>query len=81
MLMRIHPVSSTNKRGSASLIVIVLLIAMAILINANSRALHDLNQNLRRIEEKQLRHSDDSDGTNRTVKPSTNVVVLLRAHE
>jgi hypothetical protein len=79
--MRIHIASSTSKRGSVSLVVIVLLIAMAILLNANSRALRDLNHNLRHIEEKQLRHSGGIDGTNRAVKPSTNVVVLPRANE
>jgi hypothetical protein len=69
--MRIRLSQIKNRRGSACFVVLALLIIMIILLDANSVALHNLNRNLRRIEEKQLRRSGVN-ATNNAAIPLTN---------
>ena len=53
--MKIRMPNSTRSRGSAVIVVLVLLFMMAALVSANSLALHRLKQSLRSIEHRELK--------------------------
>jgi type II secretory pathway component PulK len=52
VLSSVHP---GRRRGSAVLVVLVLLALMMVFISANSFTLHSLKRDLHRLEQKQLR--------------------------
>jgi type II secretory pathway component PulK len=55
--MNIPPPKIPARRGSAVLIVLVLLTLMAAIVVSNNLTLHHLERNLRLIERKQLKRS------------------------
>jgi type II secretory pathway component PulK len=53
--MKIRPSNYARSRGSAVIVVLVLLFMMALLLSANSLALRRFKQSLRSIEHRELR--------------------------
>jgi hypothetical protein len=53
--MKLDPKQPARQRGSAVIVVIVFLVVVGEIFLANSRSINDLQRNLRRIEQKQIK--------------------------